>query len=203
MQPRPGFARFHPLLEIAVLVAAVIALRWCERPEPRPPQPVPHLTHILPARDDGGCSNVPAPVPAHGIVDAEGRAWDLADIPGHTLRGLDLRNAEWAGVDLHGATFIGCDFRGCDLRSAQVDGVTFEQCRLQRASLTGATGQMQFFDCCLRGADSWDADLVRYLGEDNQHSLTGEYSWDDKGGWRPPAGYKTPTTAPAATSSTP
>jgi hypothetical protein len=138
---RPGFARLRPLIAIAALAAGTVALLACERPEPRPPQPI---SGMLAVPYDGGCSDVPAPVPAHGIVDADGRRRNLADIPGHFVSGLDLRHAEWFGADLHGVHLLSCDFRGADLRSAELRGAELWDCDftgadLTYADLTGAT----------------------------------------------------------------
>src|SRR5437868_1532036 len=115
MQPRLGFARLMPLMALTGLAGGTMALLASARPVQSPePAPPPLLVEkIAFPSDDGGCSGVAAPVPAHGIVDAHGREWNLADIPGHIWRGLDLRRGQWAGANLRGATFVGCDFRGC------------------------------------------------------------------------------------------
>jgi hypothetical protein len=148
MHARRGFARRHLLPEIAVLMAAAIALRWCERPEPGPPQPVPHLPRVELARDDASCWEAPPPCPSSGMKDAAGATWALAEIPGHTLRGLVLREAQWWGVSLRGATFIGCDFREADLREADVSGCRFIRCDLRFADLTDANREGVWFTDC-------------------------------------------------------
>src|SRR5690349_15630399 len=102
MQRRPGFARLLPFLALTGLAAGTLALLASARPVQAPTPMMPRDG----CRDD--CFDLPAPVPAHGIVDAEGRAWELADIPHHVLIGLDLRNAEWFGADLHGAFLVAC-----------------------------------------------------------------------------------------------
>jgi uncharacterized protein YjbI with pentapeptide repeats len=114
-----------------------MALLACERPEPRPPQPISDMVAVP---YDVGCETVPGVVPSHGIVDAEGRAWGLDEIPGHTLRGLDLHNAEWRGVNLRGATLLNCDFTGCDVTGADLTGARFIRCNLTGVRTDGATG---------------------------------------------------------------
>jgi hypothetical protein len=135
MHTRPGFARLRPLLAIAALAASTAALLACERPQPRPPQPIARMVAVP---YDGGCSEVPGPVPAHGILDADGRRWELADMPGHVLAGLDLRGAEWSRVTLHDADLSGCDFRGADLRGADFTKATVWECDFTGADVRHA-----------------------------------------------------------------
>jgi hypothetical protein len=140
MLARCGFARLRPLIATAGLSAGTVALLACERPEPRPPTPLP-VDHWVAVPYDGGCSEVPAPCPSSGIMDANGRRCELADIPTQFIAGVDLRNAEWFGANLHGAHLLACDFRGADLRSADLRGV-------------------EIWDCDFAGADLTDADLT-------------------------------------------
>jgi hypothetical protein len=103
-------------------VAGTVALLACERPKPRPPQPI---TGLVSVPYEGGRSEVPAPCPSSGIVNYYGKRWKLADMPGRLLVCLDLRGAEWFGVDLHHARFVGCDFARlwkCDLRGVDLTG---------------------------------------------------------------------------------
>ena len=72
MRSRPGFARLLPLIALTGLAAGTIALLASARPVQAPQRRITHLTHILPASDDGGCSGVPAPVPANGVLAACG-----------------------------------------------------------------------------------------------------------------------------------
>jgi hypothetical protein len=120
---------------LAGLTAGTVALLTCERPEPRPPQPISGMVAVP---YDGGCEAVPAPCPSSGILDCYGKRWKLADMPGRLLACLDLRGAEWFGVDLHRAHFVGCDFRGADLRSADLRRARLCMCDLRGAELTGA-----------------------------------------------------------------
>jgi len=146
MRTPPGFARLLPLLALTGLAAGTITLLASARPVLAPQRRVLRLTHIRPVPCVGGCPGVSAPVPSLNIVDARGKAWDLADLPGHVLYRLDLRYAQWAGVDLHGATFTACDFRGCDLSSADLRSATFECCDLRGADLYAAdlTGAVSY-----------------------------------------------------------
>src|SRR5436309_335421 len=77
MQSRLGFARLLPLAVRTGLAAGTLVLLPCVRPV-QAPEPVhrcaSYLDQIRQIREDGGCSDVPAPVPARGIVDAHGRA---------------------------------------------------------------------------------------------------------------------------------
>src|SRR5947208_3246063 len=133
MRTRPGFARLLPLIALTGLAAGTIALLANARHvrvEAREARVRLNLAQIRAALslymnspmslDDLTTGSIPIPRPCSDIRDADGRRWELADIPGHTLRGLDLRGAEWAGVVLHGATFVDCDFRDCDLRNADL-----------------------------------------------------------------------------------
>jgi hypothetical protein len=138
MLARSGFARLRPLIAIAALAGGTVALLACERPGPRPPQPV---RVFIPVPYDGGCSEVPAPVPSFGMIDFDGNPWRIEDIPGHLVEGLDLLGAEWCGVDLGGARLVYCDFSRADLRRAE----------LRRS---------QIYACSLGGADLTDADLT-------------------------------------------
>jgi hypothetical protein len=126
MKSRPGFARLLPLIALTGPAAGTLALLACERPEPWPPAPrPPSLTQCLATVPvDGGCSEVPAPVPSRRIVNAGGQLWELADIPRHEVKGLKLAHAEWSGMILRGMTFTACDFRGCDLRAADLSGAS-------------------------------------------------------------------------------
>jgi hypothetical protein len=149
MQPRSGFARLRPLIMLAGLAAGTVALLACERPVQAPRRQGQVIRCIPVARSvpsDGGRSDVPTLFPAHGLVDAEGRSWELPDIPNRQLDGLDLRNAEWCGVDLRNAFFVPCDFRGCDLRAADLRGVNFDGCDLTGADLTDANLVGVFYD---------------------------------------------------------
>jgi hypothetical protein len=139
MKHLSGFARLRPLSMLAGLTAGTVALLTCERPEPRPPQPLYTWGPVLSVRAyDGGCSEVPAHRPSSSILDYYGKRWKLADMPGQVLACLDLRGAEWFGVDLHRARFVGCDFRGADLRSANLRRARLWKCDLAGADLTGA-----------------------------------------------------------------
>src|SRR5205823_698063 len=122
MQPRPGFARLLPLRSLTGLAAGTLALLPSARPVQAPAPAHRCIATATPLRYDGGCSYVPAPVLARGIVQAYQLVWMLSAIPGSAVWGLDVRNAEWAGVNLQRATFTQCDFRGCDLRGACLSG---------------------------------------------------------------------------------
>jgi hypothetical protein len=155
MLARSGFARLLPLIELIGLVAVLVALLAFERPRqesvPAPGWgpaanaaeiPLPHDGFTL--RNDGGCSDVPAPFPSHRLVDSAGRMWELADLLGREGKGMKLANAAWYGVVLRGATFTACDFRGADLREADLPNSYLWECDftgadLTEADLTGAT----------------------------------------------------------------
>lgn len=142
MRARPGFARLLPLLALTGLAAGTITLLASARPVHAPNPPT--VIRLNPwGIAGGGCCAVSAPTPAHGIADADERRWELADIPGHTLRGLDVHGAQWAGVDIHNTTFIECDFRNCDLRCANLRGVAFIDCDMGNTNLDGAAA----WDC--------------------------------------------------------
>jgi uncharacterized protein YjbI with pentapeptide repeats len=155
---RHGIARTMPLLVLTGFVAAVFAVLSCARPAMAPARAaVAPPTNVK--IDD--CSEETF-VPRTGIPDADGRLWDLDEIPGHTVRELDLRHAMWAGADLHDATFVDCDFRGCNLTGAILRGVTFENCHLEGATLEAAEltpSGVPFNDCYVRGARAQGSDL--------------------------------------------
>jgi hypothetical protein len=136
MRTCPGFARLLPLTALTGLAAGTIALLSSTRTVQAPA--LQYLPPLIFSRLDGGCSEVPAPVPTHGVAAADGRAWELADMPGHSIRALNLRNAEWGGVDLHGYTFTACEFRGAALAYANLRGAEFWECDLRGADLEGA-----------------------------------------------------------------
>ena len=156
MRLRSGFARLLPLMVLAGLAAGTIALLASALPVQAPP-PALHITVNPRGVASGGCGDVSAPVPAFGMVDADGRRWELADLPGRTLRGLDLHGAQWAGVDLHNACFIGCNFRDGDLRCANLRHVAFIDCDMGNTNLDGAHAR----DCAawwtkpLPGGSQW------------------------------------------------
>jgi hypothetical protein len=140
-----------PLVALTGLAAGTIALLASARPVREPKggfeRCPPSRPKMIEASD---------PVPARGIIDADGRRWSLADLSGDTLRGLNLRNARWAGVDLRRATFVECNFRGCDLNCANLHGTTFKRCRLDSAKLDFAkTDHTRFADCSLLGTGTW------------------------------------------------
>jgi hypothetical protein len=97
---------------------------------------------------DGGCSDVPAPVPSHGIRDARGRLWELA--LGREVKGLKLAGAEWSGMILRGMTFTACDFRGADLRSTDLANSYLWECDFTGADLTDAVLTGATFDTFTR-----------------------------------------------------
>jgi hypothetical protein len=141
MRSRSGFARLLPLMALTGMAAGTLALLACDRPRPAPmlvitEKPIP--IQPIPTGQHDGCWDAPARLLSHGIVDAEGRFWDVAEIPAHTVRGVDVGNAEWAGVDLHGASLLACDFRGCDLRGANLRDVRLRDCGFAGADLTDA-----------------------------------------------------------------
>jgi Pentapeptide repeats (8 copies) len=74
------------------LAAGSIAVLASARPVQAPA--FQYAPTLMVSHYEGGCSDVPAPAPSHGIVDAEGRRWELSDMPGRPLRGFDLRNVE-------------------------------------------------------------------------------------------------------------
>ena len=107
----------------------------------------------------------PVPVLPPKIREASGRLWELARIPGHTLRGLELPGAWWALADLHGATFVDCDMRGIDLRDADLTGVTFKRCHLEGASLdTLLAHNTRFHGCWVRGMKTAAGGMDVWLG---------------------------------------
>lgn len=135
-----------PLAVLTGLATGSFALLGSARPV-RAPARVPVVScgadesHYCGGRQNNLTQLFLTPVPSHGIVDADGRTWDLVDIPGQTLRGLDLRNTEWVCVDLHGATFLYCGMRGADLRNSDLRGLRIWQCELDGADLTEADVQ--------------------------------------------------------------
>lgn len=155
---RRGIAVTWPLATtaaVAVLTAWILAATWTERTRPIPVR----LIQARPVRDplqvwaSPGYKPPHIPIPNHHIRDAQGRLWDLANIPGHTLRGLELARADWRNAYLRGAKFVDCDFRGCELQGAVLAGTTFDCCRLERANLDGAEfDQTEFRGCYLRRA---------------------------------------------------
>jgi hypothetical protein len=166
---RKGIARTMPLLVITGLAAAIFAVLVSARPVMAPPPAVvapPTNVKI----DD--CSELTF-VPRTDISDADGRQWDLDEIPRHSVRGLDLRHAQWAGADLHDATFVACDFRGCNLTGAILRGVTFEKCHLEGAILEAAEltpSGVPFYDCYVSGARTQSGDLLVAPSEHNGRS---------------------------------
>jgi hypothetical protein len=137
MRPRPGFARLLPLMALTGVAAGTLALLASARPAQAPErEPAVGIYSPLLSIDDRGCSDVAAPVPSHGIIDAGARRWELTDIPGHTVGGLFLQNAEWFAVDLHSASLFACDFQGADLRNADLRGVELLACDFTGADLT-------------------------------------------------------------------
>jgi hypothetical protein len=106
MLARSGFARLLPLLAFTGLTAGTVALLACERPEPRPPAPVPRLIAVP---YDGGCSDAPAPVPSHGVRDASGRLFSI-DVRQRPTTDPDLawevnvRTGRESGYGGHGPT---------------------------------------------------------------------------------------------------
>jgi uncharacterized protein YjbI with pentapeptide repeats len=154
MLARPGFARLRPLIAMTALAAGTVALLVCERPKPRPPTPISGAFTV--SLLDTDCSDVSPPAPSSGIMDRYGRRWALADIPGGMLQGLDLRDAEWAGVDLHRATFLRCDFSECDLRGADLRETTLAGCDFTGADLTDADLTGAAFDSHTRWPIGFD-----------------------------------------------
>jgi uncharacterized protein YjbI with pentapeptide repeats len=155
------------------LLAAAIALAVHSRPEPATPLPPVQISIDNPRFTQA--SRRPAPI--HDIVDAEGRLWELSDIPGHALRGLHQRHAQWANADLHGATFIDCDFRGAVLRDANLNRATFLRCHLEDPDLDGTEfGNVNFALCFLRGARMGSSRLPVWapdrLGRSSLHLFT-------------------------------
>jgi hypothetical protein len=147
---RHGIARTMPLLVLTGFAASTFAVLCCARPVMEPASARVALPTAVSLDDD--CSEARA-VPRTGIQDADGRLWDLEDIPGQKVRGLDLRGAQWQGADLHGATLIQCDFRNCDLTGANLDGVTFVCCHLEGAKMDAIQfGKIEFSDCYVGGA---------------------------------------------------
>jgi hypothetical protein len=138
MQRRLGFARLLPLMVLSGLAAGTFALLASALPVQAPRQPPTVITVNPRGIPLGDCRGAYSPAPAHGIVDADGRCWELADIPGHTLRGLDVHGAQWSLADLHNTKFVECDLHNCDLRRANLRGVVFIDCNLANASFNGA-----------------------------------------------------------------
>jgi hypothetical protein len=138
LQTRPGFARLLPPTAIAGLAAGTVLLMARIGPA-HAPLCVEEPVVLVACRGDDpwGCGLADA-APAHGIMDAAGRAWDLADIPGHTIRGLHLQNARWREVDLHDTSLIQCDFRGADLRGADFRASCLWGCDFRDAKFDGA-----------------------------------------------------------------
>jgi hypothetical protein len=160
MQPRPGFAWLLPLMALTGPAAGTLALLACDRPRPAPmlvitEKPIP--IQPIPTGQQGGCWVAHAWLLSHGIVDAEARFWDVADIPAHTVRGLNVRNVEWAYVDLHGASLLACDFRGCDLRGANLRDVRLWDCGFAGADLTDTDLTGATFDRGTRWPAGFDA----------------------------------------------
>ena len=97
-------------------------------------------------------------------------------MPGHTLRGLDLRYAKWAVVDLDSSTFVDCGFRGCDIRGANPMDVGFERCRLEVPKMEGAHGEGGLPECCVgtNGAlSSAGREIVRRRPERTHRQFAG------------------------------
>jgi hypothetical protein len=147
MQRRRAFARLLPLIELIGMVAVLVALLALDRPRPERvpaqgwgpaanPAPPPHDSVTF--RNDGGCSDVPAPVPSHRLVDSAGRLWELANLRGREGDGMKLAGALWFWVILRGSTFTACVFRGADLRQADLADSSLWECDLSGADFTDA-----------------------------------------------------------------
>jgi hypothetical protein len=126
-----------PLAALTGLAAGTLALLASARPVHGPDR-LGYCPTVTVGRYDGGCAEVPAPVPSHGVSWYNGVPWDLAHIPGGSFTRLDLHGARWAGVSLQGAYLDKCDLKGCNLRGAHLRDATFVNCDLTYADLTDA-----------------------------------------------------------------
>ena len=149
MRTRPGFARLLPLMALTGLAAGTIALLASARPVQAPPRHdrARHAVACRPA-SDGGCSDVPAPVPAHGIVDADGRALGTGGHPRPRRSRARPAKRRMGWRRSARRDFLDCDFRGCDLRGANLIGTAFKRCHLARARLAPANAEETKFTAC-------------------------------------------------------
>jgi hypothetical protein len=138
MLARCGFARLRPLIATAGLSAGTVALLACERPEPRPPTPLPVDPWVAVAYD--GCSEVPA----------------IARLRDHENKGQDFSGAEWPGAKLRGTTFTACNFRGGDFRGTDFTGADLWECDFTGAELTGANLSGVTYDIFTRWPAGFD-----------------------------------------------
>src|SRR5581483_3609749 len=105
MSLRSGFARLLPLAAIFGLGVGIGALLVSARPVREPEHILPRLPGddtSVPRDDLFECTTDCAEMvcaPVHDILDADGRRWDLANVPGHELRGLRLAGAYWILAD--------------------------------------------------------------------------------------------------------
>jgi hypothetical protein len=159
MHARSGFARLLPLLAFTGLTAGTLALLASAGPVQAPMTVVmgrPFAVEPSNVGQDGGCSDVPAPVPSHGIRDARGRLWELGDIPGREVKGLKLAGAEWSGMILRGETFTAWDFCNADLRNADLSNSCLWECDFSGAELTGTNLSEVSYDIFTRWPAGFD-----------------------------------------------
>jgi uncharacterized protein YjbI with pentapeptide repeats len=142
----------------------------------RTPRPVFSLTKLLFEGDPDAVTRQPQSLFARNIVVSNVNV--VADSPGVSFRGRDLRHANLAGSDLHGADFSAswlqdasfgeADLQGAIFRSFHIQRANFNSAVLQDADFTSAVLEGATFDeANLQGAKLRSADLegASFLGE--------------------------------------